>query len=166
MEFSGRIALVTGGAGSVGRVIVERLAERGATVLLNCFHSYDSAKEQARGLVERGLDVRVVRASVARPAQVERMFAEIGEEHGRLDILVNNAAAGSFVPFDEITEELLDRTYATNVKGPLWCARYARPLLTAARGAVARWSTSPRSARSPHRRTTCRSGCRRRPWRH
>lgn len=134
MEFSGRIALVTGGAGSVGRVIVERLAERGATVLLNCFHSYDSAKEQARGLVERGLDVRVVRASVARPAQVERMFAEIGEEHGRLDILVNNAAAGSFVPFDEITEELLDRTYATNVKGPLWCARYARPLLAAARG--------------------------------
>ncbi|WP_406305284.1 SDR family oxidoreductase [Streptomyces sp. NBC_00885] len=134
LEFSGRIALVTGGAGSVGRVIVERLAERGATVLLNCFHSYDSAKEQARGLVERGLDVRVVRASVARPAQVERMFAEIGEEHGRLDILVNNAAAGSFVPFDEITEELLDRTYATNVKGPLWCARYARPLLAAARG--------------------------------
>ncbi|WP_328678304.1 SDR family oxidoreductase [Streptomyces sp. NBC_00322] len=134
MEFSGRIALVTGGAGSVGRVVVDRLAERGATVLLNCFHSYDSAKEQARGLVERGLDVRVVRASVARPAQVERMFAEIGEEHGRLDILVNNAAAGSFVPFDEITEELLDRTYATNVKGPLWCARYARPLLAAARG--------------------------------
>ena len=42
LEFSGRIALVTGGAGSVGRVIVERLAERGATVLLNCFHSYDS----------------------------------------------------------------------------------------------------------------------------
>ncbi|MFF4227940.1 SDR family oxidoreductase [Streptomyces sp. NPDC001820] len=133
-EFSGRIALVTGGAGSVGRVIVERLAERGATVLLNCFHSYDSAKEQARGLLERGLDVRVVRASVARPAQVERMFAEIGEEHGRLDILVNNAAAGSFVPWDEITEEHLDRTYATNVKGPLWCARYARPLLAAARG--------------------------------
>ncbi|MET9667347.1 SDR family oxidoreductase [Streptomyces sp. NPDC006475] len=133
-EFAGRIALVTGGAGSVGRVVVERLAERGATVLLNCFHSYDSAKEQARALVGRGLDVRVVRASVARPAQVERMFAEIGDEHGRLDILVNNAAAGSFVPFDEITEELLDRTYTTNVKGPLWCARYARPLLAASGG--------------------------------
>ncbi|MGR8007768.1 SDR family oxidoreductase [Streptomyces hypolithicus] len=133
-EFAGRTALVTGGAGSVGRVIVERLAERGATVLLNCFHSYDAAKEQARALVARGLDVRVVRASVARPAQVERMFAEIADEHGRLDILVNNAAAGSFVPFDEITEDLLDRTYTTNVKGPLWCARYARPLLAAAQG--------------------------------
>ncbi|MFJ7073647.1 SDR family oxidoreductase [Streptomyces sp. NPDC098781] len=133
-EFAGRVALVTGGAGSVGRVIVERLAERGATVLLNCFHSYDAAKDQARALAERDLDVRVVRASVARPAQVERMFAEIGEEHGRLDILVNNAAAGSFVPFEEITEELLDRTFATNVKGPLWCARYARPLLARAAG--------------------------------
>jgi NAD(P)-dependent dehydrogenase (short-subunit alcohol dehydrogenase family)/3-oxoacyl-(acyl-carrier-protein) synthase len=133
-EFAGRIALVTGGAGSVGRVVVERLAERGATVLLNCFHSYDAAREQARALTGRGLDVRVIRASVARPAQVERMFAEIGETYGRLDILVNNAAAGSFVPFDEITEELLDRTYATNVKGPLWCARYARPLLARSAG--------------------------------
>ncbi|MEU0289429.1 SDR family oxidoreductase [Streptomyces sp. NPDC006147] len=133
-EFAGRIALVTGGAGSVGRVVVERLARRGATVLLNCFHSYDAAKEQARELTGRGLDVHVVRASVARPAQVERMFAEIGETYGRLDILVNNAAAGSFVPFEEITEELLDRTYATNVKGPLWCARYARPLLAGAGG--------------------------------
>ncbi|MFI6344288.1 SDR family oxidoreductase [Streptomyces sp. NPDC050560] len=134
-EFTGRIALVTGGAGSVGRVVVERLAERGATVLLGCFHSYDAAKEQARELTGRGLDVRVVRGSVARQPQVERMFAEIGEAHGRLDLLVNNAAAGSFVPFDEITEELLDRTYATNVKGPLWCARYARPLLARAVGA-------------------------------
>ncbi|GAA2259170.1 hypothetical protein GCM10010145_33510 [Streptomyces ruber] len=133
-EFAGRVALVTGGAGSVGRIIVERLAERGATVLLNCFHSYDAAKEQARELTGRGLDVRVIRASVARPAQVERMFAEIGETYGRLDVLVNNAAAGSFVPFDEITEDLLDRTYATNVKGPLWCARYARPLLARAAG--------------------------------
>ncbi|MGY6026525.1 SDR family oxidoreductase [Streptomyces spinosirectus] len=133
-EFAGRIALVTGGAGSVGRVIVERLAEQGATVLLNCFHSYDAAKDLARALDERDLDVRVVRASVAKPAQVEKMFAGIAEEHGRLDILVNNAAAGSFVPFEEITEELLDRTYATNVKGPLWCARYARPLLARAAG--------------------------------
>ncbi|MFE9697846.1 SDR family oxidoreductase [Streptomyces sp. NPDC006270] len=133
-EFAGRVALVTGGAGSVGRVIVERLAERGATVLLNCFHSYDAAKKQARALVDRGLDVRLVRGSVARRAQVERMFAEIAEEHGRLDILVNNAAAGSFVPFDEITDDLLDRTYATNVKGPLWCAQYARPLLAASGG--------------------------------
>ncbi|OCC10601.1 SDR family oxidoreductase [Streptomyces sp. PTY087I2] len=130
-EFAGRIALVTGGAGSVGRVVVERLAERGATVLLNCFHSYEAAKQQVSALVDRGLDVRLIRGSVARRAQVERMFAEIAEEHGRLDILVNNAAAGSFVPFEEITEELLDRTYATNVKGPLWCAQYARPLLAA-----------------------------------
>ncbi|MET9730476.1 SDR family oxidoreductase [Streptomyces sp. NPDC006458] len=131
-EFAGRVALVTGGAGSVGRVIVERLAQQGATVLLNCFHSYDAAKGVVHTLTAQGLDVRVVRASVAKPEQVERMFAEIGEEYGRLDILVNNAAAGSFVPFEEITEELLDRTYATNVKGPLWCARYARPLLARA----------------------------------
>ncbi|MEU8707283.1 SDR family oxidoreductase [Streptomyces sp. NPDC048565] len=133
-DFAGRVALVTGGAGSVGRVVVERLAERGATVLLNCFHSYDTAKQQVDALVDRGLDVRLIRASVARRAQVERMFGEIAEEHGRLDILVNNAATGSFVPFEEITEELLDRTYATNVKGPLWCAQYARPLLAASEG--------------------------------
>ncbi|MFI7709066.1 SDR family oxidoreductase [Nonomuraea sp. NPDC049480] len=124
--FRGRVALVTGGAGSVGAHIVRSLAEAGATVVLNCFHSYDAAKALA---AELGGGVRVIRASVARQEQVRRMFDEVASTYGRLDLLVNNAAAGTFVGWDELTEEHLDQAYETNVKGALWCARAARSLL-------------------------------------
>ncbi|GAA3849399.1 hypothetical protein GCM10022243_14190 [Saccharothrix violaceirubra] len=125
----GRVALVTGGAGSVGERIVRGLAEAGATVLINCFHSYDAGRRLADDLVSAGHHAEVMRASVAKPAQVERMVAEVDRTHGSLDILVNNAAAGTFASWDELTEEHLDQAFATNVKGALWCARAARPLL-------------------------------------
>lgn len=130
-EFDGKVALVTGGAGHVGRLIVERFARAGAHVVLNCFHSFAASKDIADALTADGLDVAVIRASVAKPAQVQRMFAEVGERYGRLDVLVNNAALGSLVNLPDVTEEMLDRCFATNVKGPLWCARAARPLMHA-----------------------------------
>ncbi|QUQ63901.1 SDR family oxidoreductase [Kutzneria sp. CA-103260] len=128
-ELHGRIALVTGGAGSVGTHLVRGLAEAGATVLINCFHSYDAAKRLAAELTGHGHRVEVLRASVAKPDQVRRMMDQIERDHGRLDILVNNAAAGTFAAFDDLTEEHLDQAFTTNVKGALWCARAARPLL-------------------------------------
>jgi 3-oxoacyl-(acyl-carrier-protein) synthase/NAD(P)-dependent dehydrogenase (short-subunit alcohol dehydrogenase family) len=128
-ELTGRVALVTGGAGSVGEQIVRALSDAGATVLINCFHSYDAAKQLAADLTAAGRDVSVLRASVARPEQVQQMFAQIEQRYGRLDVLVNNAAAGTFAGWDELTEEHLDRAFAVNVKGALWCARAARPLL-------------------------------------
>jgi 3-oxoacyl-(acyl-carrier-protein) synthase/NAD(P)-dependent dehydrogenase (short-subunit alcohol dehydrogenase family) len=131
---TGKIALVTGGAGSVGERIVRMLADAGATVLINCFHSYDAAKALAAELVAAGSDAEVIRASVAKPAQVERMFEQIERTYGRLDILVNNAAAGTFTSFDDLTEEHLDQAFTTNVKGALWCARAARPLLARSAG--------------------------------
>jgi 3-oxoacyl-(acyl-carrier-protein) synthase/NAD(P)-dependent dehydrogenase (short-subunit alcohol dehydrogenase family) len=124
--FQGRVALVTGGAGSVGAHIVRALAEAGATVILNCFHSYDAAKALA---AELGDGVEVIRASVAKPEQVRRMFDQVAAAHGRLDLLVNNAATGTFAAWDDLTEEHLDQAFETNVKGALWCARAARPLL-------------------------------------
>ncbi|MGB3439102.1 MAG: SDR family oxidoreductase [Actinophytocola sp.] len=129
-----KVALVTGGAGSVGERVVRMLADAGATVLINCFHSYDAAKALAAELVAAGHRAEVIRGSVAKPAQVARMFEQIEQTHGRLDILVNNAAAGTFVGLDEMTEEHLDQAFTTNVKGALWCARAARPLLARADG--------------------------------
>ncbi len=128
-EPANRVALVTGGAGSVGEQIVRALSDAGATVLINCFHSYPAATRLAADLTAAGRDVAVLRASVARPEQVQRMFAQVERRYGRLDVLVNNAAAGTFAGWDELTEEHLDRAFAVNVKGALWCARAARPLL-------------------------------------
>ncbi|MEU5696180.1 SDR family oxidoreductase [Actinosynnema sp. NPDC020468] len=129
----GKLALVTGGARNVGRAITRALARRGAHVLVNYFHSHEEAKRTKAELEAEGATVDLIRASVARPEQVERMFAEVRERFGYLDILVNNAANGALVPVAEVTDDLLDRAVDTNYKGGLRCARAAAPLM-AARG--------------------------------
>lgn len=131
---SGKVALVTGGAGAVGREIVAALAERGARVILNCFHSYDAGKLIAEQMRQRGLDVRVIRASVAQQSQVTAMFTQIQNDYGRLDILVNNAAIGILGHLDDVTDKGFTRILDTNLKGPLWCIKAARPLMAAAGG--------------------------------
>jgi NAD(P)-dependent dehydrogenase (short-subunit alcohol dehydrogenase family)/3-oxoacyl-(acyl-carrier-protein) synthase len=128
-DLDGRLALVTGAGGVVGRAIARELAGRGAHVLLNFFHSPEAAKATAAELEAMGARVDLLRASVAKPPQVERMFGEIQERFGGLDVLVNNAASGALVPLDEVTEEHLDRALDTNVKGSLWCARAAARLM-------------------------------------
>ncbi|MFE3987372.1 SDR family oxidoreductase [Nocardia tengchongensis] len=133
-ELTGKVALVTGGAGGVGSAVVGLLAQRGATVYLNCFHSFAAGRKQAEQLTAAGHDVRVLRGSVGKPDHVERMIAEIAATSGRLDVLVNNAALGLFGSAATLTEDDIDRTWNINVKGPLRCSQAARQLMAAAGG--------------------------------
>src|SRR3954471_24418389 len=133
-DLEGKIVLVTGGGRGVGKVIARRFAERGARLIVNYFHSHDAARATKAELEQIGADVHIIKASVAQRHQVERMFADIQRTHGGLDILVNNAAAGAFVPADGIDDEHFSRALDTNLKGAFWCARAARPLLEARRG--------------------------------
>jgi NAD(P)-dependent dehydrogenase (short-subunit alcohol dehydrogenase family)/3-oxoacyl-(acyl-carrier-protein) synthase len=128
-ELDGKLALVTGGARNIGKAIARELAARGAHVIVNFFHALDEAKRTRAELEEAGARVDLIRASVARPDQVTRMFAEIEQRFGHLDILVNNAASGALLPLDEVTDEHLDRGFDTNLKGALRCARHAVPLM-------------------------------------
>lgn len=129
-ELEGKLALVTGGARNVGKAIARELAARGAHVIVNYFHALDEAKRTCAELEKAGARIHLIRASVARPDQVTRMFAEIEQRFGYLDILVNNAASGALLPLDEVTDEHLDRGFDTNLKGALRCARHAVPLMT------------------------------------
>ena len=128
-DLEGKLALVTGGAKGVGRVVVQRLAERGAHVLINYFHSHDAARRAKEELSASGFQVDTIRASVAQKQQVERMFQEIDDRFGYLDILVNNAASGALVANDAVSEEHFSRALDTNLKGSFWCARLAAPLI-------------------------------------
>ncbi|MFF4800995.1 SDR family oxidoreductase [Streptomyces sp. NPDC001351] len=128
-DLTGKVALVTGGSRGIGKAIVRDLAARGADIVLNYFHSHEQAKQTRDELVAEGARVDLVRASVARQEQVDRMFQEVDRLHGRLDILVNNAANGALLPPDEITEDHLDKAIETNYKGGLRCSRAAAPLM-------------------------------------
>ena len=132
-DLQGRIALVTGAGKGVGKVIAQQLAERGAHVLINCFHSYEQAKQTRAELEALGASVDVFRASVAKRDQVDRMFDEIEERFGYLDVLVNNAAYGWLGPVDELAEQHFTKAIGTNLLGSFWCARRAARLM-AARG--------------------------------
>jgi NAD(P)-dependent dehydrogenase (short-subunit alcohol dehydrogenase family)/3-oxoacyl-(acyl-carrier-protein) synthase len=145
-ELSGKLALVTGGAKNIGREIAGELAARGADLIINYFHSSDAAKQSKIDLERAGTSVTLVRGSVAQEAHVNQMFDTIQERYGHLDILINNAAAGALVPADQLTEDYLDRAWNTNLKGAIWCARRAAPLM-ATRGGGAIVNVSSLGAR-------------------
>ncbi len=129
-QLGGKLALVTGGAKNIGGAVARELALRGAHVLVNFFHSPQAARQLQDQLRAAGARVDLIRASVARQDQVDRMFQEIEERFGYLDILVNNAADGALLSLDEITDDHLDKAIDTNYKGSLRCARAAAPLMS------------------------------------
>jgi NAD(P)-dependent dehydrogenase (short-subunit alcohol dehydrogenase family) len=122
---SGKVALVTGGSSGIGAAIARRFAAEGATVFITGRRqeAIDAAVAEIEG------DVVGVRADVSSQADLESLFAEIGERAGRIDVLVANAGGGSFAPLGEITEEHYHDTFDVNVKGTLFTVQGALPLL-------------------------------------
>jgi NAD(P)-dependent dehydrogenase (short-subunit alcohol dehydrogenase family) len=122
-RLDGKVALVTGGARGLGRVIVEDLAEAGAEVALSA-RDLDQASAVARAVSEAtGRKVLGVRADVTRAAEVRAMVEEVLALFGRLDILVNNAGINIRGPIEQLREEDWDAVIDTNLKGPWLCCR-------------------------------------------
>ena len=132
-SLSGRVALLTGAAGDLGRGIAAALAARGATVL--CADIRSSA-EVAQALPDgRG---RAVQLDVTDAAEVDRVISAAADEHGRLDVLVNNAGlAQRPAPLTDTPDAVVHRLLEVNVKGVLYCARAAaRLMLTQGSGRI------------------------------
>lgn len=92
-DLTGRIALVTGGTGGIGRACVERLAAYGATVALTCVEGGEDPAAVLAGF--NGLPVTVHPLDLRDAASIRRCMAGVAARHGRIDVLVNNAAVGS-----------------------------------------------------------------------
>jgi NAD(P)-dependent dehydrogenase (short-subunit alcohol dehydrogenase family) len=130
----GQVALVTGAAKRIGRSIALRLAADGATVAVN----YSTSKREAESLVSEmnaagvgkdGHRAIAIQANVSRRADVQKMFATVEREFGRLDILVNNAGTFFHARFDDLTDEQWDRVMDTNLKSQFLCAQAAAPIM-------------------------------------
>jgi len=133
-KFVGKVALVTGAGKRIGRSIALRLAAEGAAVAVNYSKSRAEAEEVVAEIAKNGGRAIALQADVGRRADVERLFAAVDEEFGRLDILVNNA--GIFFPakFEDLTEEQWDRIQNTNLKSQFLCSQAAAPMLRRAGG--------------------------------
>lgn len=137
MKLRDKVAIVTGGGKGIGRACCLALAKEGAAVAVNYSRSQAEA-ERVVGEIE-AMDGRAiaVRADISQDADARRLIDETVRRFGRLDILVNNAGWTRRAPHNQmelLSEELLDRTLNTNVKGPLYCIRAAVPHMQSAGG--------------------------------
>jgi NAD(P)-dependent dehydrogenase (short-subunit alcohol dehydrogenase family) len=131
-ELAGQVALITGGAGAIGRALGEGLAGAGASVVLV---DINEGRLQQFGdqLAARYGDGRVlpVVADVRDSVQVKQAFEQALEKFGRLDILVNNAAVTQIKAVDALSDEDIDWIIDTNLKGYVKCAREAVSIMKA-----------------------------------
>ena len=134
---SGKVALVTGGAGGIGAVISHQLAAAGALVVI----TYRENRARAEALIAAlpGSGHRVSSASVLDSPALGALAAEIASDYGRLDVLVNNAGVTRVVPhadLDGLDDATFDHILSTNVRGTFACVRAFRSLLAANHGVV------------------------------
>lgn len=132
MDLGDRVALVTGAARRVGRVIAMALAGQGAHTVVHYGGSSAEAEQTAAAIRALGVEALTIQADLADPAQIEALFAAIRDRFGRLDVLINSAASFERAPFDAITAADWDRVLAVNLRAPFLCTQAAARLMRVA----------------------------------
>ena len=133
----GKIALVTGGSRGIGAAICRALARMGAFVHINYFGSQEAAQEVLDSIQAEGGKGALLRFDVADGAAVQEALDVVVEEHGPIQILVNNAGITRDTLAARMKEEEWDRVLAVNLKGAFNCTKAAlRPMMKARWGRI------------------------------
>src|SRR5438874_11122444 len=125
LKLEGKIALITGGNSGIGLATAKRFVSEGAHV----FITGRRGSELAAAVKEIGRNITGVQGDVSNLGDLDRLFAQIKREKDRLDIVFANAGAAKFASLGQITEDLFDSIFATNVKGLLFTVQKALPLM-------------------------------------
>jgi NAD(P)-dependent dehydrogenase (short-subunit alcohol dehydrogenase family) len=124
-KLEGKIALITGANSGIGLAAAERFVNEGAYV----FITGRREAELGRAVKEIGRNVTGIQGDVAKLDDLDRLFAQIKGEQGRLDIVFANAGFARYAALGSITEEFYDSTFDINVKGVLFTVQKALPLM-------------------------------------
>lgn len=132
-DFSGKVALVTGGSRGLGYEMVRALAERGADIVIASrkLEACERVAAEVRAMGRRALPVA---AHVGRWEQCDALLETVYDQFGRLDILINNAGMSPAAPSHEVTEKLFDSVVNLNFKGPFRLASRAAQRMAAGEG--------------------------------
>jgi NAD(P)-dependent dehydrogenase (short-subunit alcohol dehydrogenase family) len=125
-KLEGKVAVITGGNSGIGLATARRFVAEGA-------HVFITGRRQAEldeAVTQIGKHVTGVQGDVARLADLDRLFATVEQEKGRLDVLFANAGVVELAPLGSITEEHFDKAFHINVKGLLFTVQKALPLFT------------------------------------
>ena len=124
-KLAGKIALITGGNSGIGLATAKAFVGEGAYV----FITGRRAKELEAAAKEIGKNVTGVPGDVSKLGDLDRLFAQIRQEKGRLDIVFANAGVAKYSALGDITDDLYEEIFSTNVKGLLFTVQKALPLL-------------------------------------
>ncbi|MDZ8027431.1 MAG: glucose 1-dehydrogenase [Nostoc sp. DcaGUA01] len=123
-KLEGKIAVVTGGNSGIGLATAKRFAAEGAHVII-------TGRRQTEldvAVKEIGENITAVQGDVSNLADLDRLYATIKQQYGRIDVLFANAGAAEYAPLGAITEEHFDKIFNINVKGLLFTVQKALPL--------------------------------------
>src|SRR3984893_3320811 len=124
-RLEGKVAVVTGGNSGIGLATAKRLQEKGARGAISG-RSRQTLDEAVRTI---GNGVVAVQADVAKPADMDKLYAEVNRKLGKIDVLFVNAGVAKFAPFAETSESLFDEQFDINIKGAYFTIQMALPLL-------------------------------------
>ena len=124
-KLEGKIALITGGNSGIGLATATQFVNEGAYVFITGRRD----PELAAAVKEIGSHVTGVQGDVSNLGDLDRLFARIKREKGKLDVVFANAGVATSAPFGEITEEHYDSIFNINVKGLLFTVQKALPLV-------------------------------------
>ncbi|MFQ5933325.1 MAG: SDR family oxidoreductase [Dehalococcoidia bacterium] len=128
-EFEGKVALVTGGSGGIGRATSLAYAEEGAKVVVADV-LVENGQETVRMIEDSGGEATFVEADVSKAAEVEAMVDKVVEAYGRIDFAYNNAGIeGVLVYTHEYPEQMWDKVIDINLKGVWLCMKYEVPYM-------------------------------------
>jgi NAD(P)-dependent dehydrogenase (short-subunit alcohol dehydrogenase family) len=125
VKLEGKIAVVTGGTSGIGLAAARRFVDEGA-------HVYITGRNQERldkAVAEIGSGVTGVRADSSSAADLDRLYAQIADEQGRVDVVFANAGIGEYASLGEVTEEHFRQIVDVNLLGTLFTVQKALPLL-------------------------------------
>lgn len=124
-QFQGKRALITGGSRGIGQAVAVRLASEGAQVAVGYVLRDDRANDTVRAITEAGGSAITAKADLSKPPEVVRLFDDVEQRLGPLDIVVACAADILVKPLVECTEEDYDRIFDTNAKGVFFTLKEA-----------------------------------------
>jgi NAD(P)-dependent dehydrogenase (short-subunit alcohol dehydrogenase family) len=136
MKLENKVAIVTGAGKGIGSGIAKVFSKEGAKVVVVDWDE-EAGKKTAEEIRQSGGDALFVNCDVSNEEQVKAMVQASLDKYDRIDVLVNNAGIGVYLPVLEATSEDWDRCLAVNLKGVFLCSKYAIPhMQTMGKGAI------------------------------
>jgi 3-oxoacyl-[acyl-carrier protein] reductase len=148
-KLNGKVAVVTGASKGIGAGIAKQLAAEGAAVVVNYASSKSDADKVVDEIAKAGGKAVAVQASVAKKADVEKLFTAAEKAFGKIDILINNAGVYEFAPIEEVTEQQFHRMFDTNVLGIILATQEALKHFNANGGSIINISSLASSLTPP-----------------